>query len=75
MEALAEAGGVHTAAALLDAATRLTGIARQGVADDDPVLSGAEAILDPSTPAIFYKMSVGPEQAAFYQAHEFGHHW
>lgn len=74
-EALAEAGGVHTAVALLDAATALTKIARQGVADDDPVLSGAEAILDPSTPAIFYKMSVGPEQAAFYQAHEFGHHW
>lgn len=74
-EALAKAGGVYTAAALLDAATVLTDIARQGVADDDPVLSGAEAILDPSTPAIFYKKSVGPEQAAFYQAHEFGHHW
>lgn len=74
-EALAESGGVNTAAALLDAATALTGIERQGVAEDDPVLCGAEAILEPSTPAIFYKKSVSPEQAAFYQAHEFGHHW
>jgi superfamily I DNA/RNA helicase len=74
-EALTESGGVNTAAALLDAATVLTGIERQGVADDDPVLCGAEAILEPSTPAIFYKKSVSPEQAAFYQAHEFGHHW
>lgn len=74
-EALAESGGVNTAAALLDAATALTGIERQGVADDDPVLCGAEAILEPSTPAIFYKKRVSPEQAAFYQAHEFGHHW
>lgn len=74
-EALAEAGGVHAAAALLDAAASLTGIARQGVEDNDPLLCGAEAILDPSMPAIFYKNSVGPEQAAFYQAHEFGHHW
>lgn len=74
-EALAESGGVGTATALLDAATALTDIARQGVADDDPVLCGAEAILEPSTPAIFYKSSVSSEQAAFYQAHEFGHHW
>lgn len=74
-EALAKTGGVNTAAALLDAATELIGIARQGVADDDPVLCGAEAILEPSTPAIFYKKSVSAEQAAFYQAHEFGHHW
>lgn len=74
-EARAKAGGISTASALLAAATELTGIERQGVGADDPLLCGAEAILEPSTPAIFYKNSVSTEQAAFYQAHEFGHHW
>lgn len=74
-EACAKAGGLKTAVALLGGATELTGIERQAVPDNDPVLCGAEAILEPSTPAIFYKNSVAPAQAAFYQAHEFGHHW
>lgn len=67
--------GANTAGALLDGATDITGIGRQAVPDDDPVLCGAEAILDTSTPAIFYKKSVQPADAAFYQAHEFGHFW
>ncbi|MCP5366742.1 MAG: UvrD-helicase domain-containing protein [Hyphomicrobiales bacterium] len=74
-EARAKAGGRRSAVALLDGATTLTGIPRQAVAEDDPVLCGAEAILDPSTPAIFYKKGVPDELAAFYQAHEFGHHF
>lgn len=74
-EACASAGGIESAAALLGGATTITGIGRQAVPDGDPVLCGAEAILEPSAPAIFYKESVTPEQAAFYQAHEFGHHW
>lgn len=73
--ARATADGIATAAALLDGATRLTEIDRQAVPEDDPLLCGAEAILDPSVPAIFYKNTVSPKQAAFYQAHEFGHHW
>lgn len=74
-EARAKRGGVNTGAALLDGATDLTGIARQAVPDDDRVLCGAEAILEKSTPAIFYKKSVGPAEAIFYQAHEFAHYW
>ena len=74
-EARAKAGGIQTAAGLLDGATGLTGVGRQAVPDDDPLLCGAEAVLDRSTPAIFYKQSVGAAEAAFYQAHEFGHHW
>jgi len=74
-EACAKRGGANTGAALLDGATNLTGIARQAVPDDDPVLCGAEAVLDISTPAIFYKKSVGPAEATFYQAHEFAHYW
>jgi DNA helicase-2/ATP-dependent DNA helicase PcrA len=74
-EARAKAGGTQTAAALLDGATGLTGVGRQAVPDDDPLLCGAEAVLDRSTPAIFYKQSVGAADAAFYQAHEFAHYW
>ena len=74
-EACSHAGGEKSAATLLDALTTITGIARQGVADDDPVLCGAEAILDRSVGAIFFKKGVSAEQAAFYQAHEFGHHF
>ena len=74
-EACAAAQGKKSATDLLDGATRITGIERIAVADDDPLLCGAEAVLDPSVSAIFYKRSVGAELAAFYQAHEFGHHF
>lgn len=74
-EACARVNGDKSAAALLDGATAIGGISRQAVPDDDPVLCGAEAILEPSVPAIFFKQGVWPEQAAFYQAHEFGHHF
>lgn len=74
-EASAKRDGASAASALLDGATDLTGVERQAVPDDDPVLCGAEAILDRSAPAIFYKKSVGSAEAAFYQAHEFGHYW
>lgn len=74
-EVRAKASGALSAAALLDGATDLTGVARQAVPDDDPVLCGAEAVLDKSAPAIFYKQSVGTADANFYQAHEFAHYW
>ena len=74
-EACAAAGGKRSAADLLDGATAITDIERSAVADDDPILCGAEAVLDPSVGGIFYKESVSEEQAAFYQAHEFGHHF
>ncbi|MGH7779515.1 MAG: UvrD-helicase domain-containing protein [Candidatus Binataceae bacterium] len=74
-EARAKANGASSATALLQAATDLTEIQRQAVSPDDPLLCGGEAILDPTVPAIFYKNSVVADLAAFYQAHEFGHHW
>lgn len=74
-EACAQSGGVRTAAALLQAATEITGIKRQAVPDDDPVLCGAEASLDRDVLAIFYKNTVTKALAAFYQTHEFGHYW
>lgn len=74
-EACAAVGGKTAASDLLDGATAITDIERNAVADDDPILCGAEAVLDPSVGGIFYKESVSEEQAAFYQAHEFGHHF
>ena len=74
-EVCAQAGGKKSAADLLDGATAITGITRQPVPDDDPVLYEAEAILNLSVPAIFFKNGVSAEQAAFYQAHEFGHYF
>ena len=74
-EACAAAGGKKSASKLLDGATKITSIERNAVADDDPILRGAEAVLDSSVGGIFYKAGVSEEQAAFYQAHEFGHHF
>ena len=74
-EACVRADGQKFAAALLDGATAITDVPRQAVPDDDPILCGAEAFLDPWTPAIFFKESVSPEQAVFYQAHEFAHYF
>ena len=74
-QACARADGQKSAAALLDGATAITDIVRQAVPDDDPVLCGAEAILDPSVAAIFFKKSVSVPLAVFYQAHEFAHHF
>ena len=74
-EASAAADGGKSASDLLAGATALTGVRCVAVPDGDPVLCGAEAVLDASVRAIFYKNSVSVEQAAFYQAHEFGHHF
>ena len=74
-EASGAAGGKKSALDLLAGATALTGIRCIAVPDADPVLCGAEAVLDPSVRGIFYKDSVRVEQAAFYRAHEFGHHF
>ena len=74
-EACAAAGGKKSASKLLDGAAKITSIERNAVADDDPILRGAEAVLDSSVGGIFYKAGVSEEQAGFYQAHEFGHHF
>lgn len=74
-EARAAIDGDLTAANLLAGACKLTDIECQAVPPDDPLLHGAEAVLEPDVPAIFYKNSVPQDQAAFYQTHEFAHHW
>lgn len=59
-EARDAAGGDVSAIGLLDGATAITGIEREAVAPDDPLLCGADAILDTDTSAIFYKNAVTP---------------
>jgi len=70
-----EAGNVLTAASLLVAAAKVTGIHCLAVPEGDSLLQGGEAILVPSAQSIFYNESVGYQVASFYQAHEFAHYW
>jgi ATP-dependent DNA helicase UvrD/PcrA len=69
----AATGGDMSAAALLSAADTLTGLRRVGVAPDDPLLYGAEAVLHSGV--IWYRDDVEPWRALFYQAHEYAHYW
>lgn len=64
-----------TAAALLAAAAALTGIACHGVPADDPLLDGAEAMLDPDARTIWFNRDADPLIIPYYEAHEYGHFW
>lgn len=73
--ALAEAGGDPSAAALLTAASTLTGVLRYGVPGADPLLDGGDAALDTETGAIWFRNDIEESLARYYQAHEFAHLW
>ena len=64
-----------TAESLLKAAEEDTGIAREGVAAGDPLLYGAQAILDREDNVIRYNRDADPAIARYYQAHEYAHLW
>ena len=73
----AEANGVRSAEALLEAAQRLTGIPCHGCAAGDPLLCGAEAFYDPDEGdfgAIYFDADADPGMVAFYRMHEYAHH-
>lgn len=74
-EALAASGGDPSAAALLDAAARLTGVGREAVSTDSPLLDGGQAQLDPEAETIWYNADIDPRLATAHQAHEYGHLW
>lgn len=74
-EALALADGDTSAAALLVAAERITGIRRHPVKAGDPLLDGGAAVLDRDADTIWYDREANPLLAAFYQTHEYGHFW
>jgi superfamily I DNA/RNA helicase len=73
--ALAIAGGDPSARSLLSAAERLTGVARVPVAASDPLLDGADALLDTRSGVIVFAADTEPWRALFYQAHEYAHLW
>jgi DNA helicase-2/ATP-dependent DNA helicase PcrA len=74
-QALAAAGGQPSATALLEAAARLTGVGREAVSGNNPLLDGGLAQLDPEAETIWYNGDLDPRLAVAYQAHEYGHHW
>lgn len=73
--ACAVAKGKCTAEALLAAADELTRLKRVPVAANNPLLGGAEAVLDLEAKIIWYNQDVEPELALYYQAHEYAHNW
>lgn len=72
-DTLVAAGAAPNAASLLDTAERLTGVARVPVAAGDPLLDGAEALLDAALGLILFDADAPLWRAAFYQAHEYAH--
>ncbi|MFZ4859984.1 MAG: UvrD-helicase domain-containing protein [Desulfuromonadaceae bacterium] len=71
---LLKSGGDPSATALLNAATEITGIQRFPLPATDPLLMGADAILDPEANIIFFNQDIDTKLAVFYQMHEFAHH-
>lgn len=71
---LLKSGGDPSAMALLNAATEITGIQRFPLPATDPLLMGADAILDPEANIIFFNQDIDTKLAVFYQMHEFAHH-
>lgn len=69
------AEGVPSAAALLGAAERSTGIRREPVAAGDPLLYGGVATFDLENGVVWYDADADPGLVAFYQAHEYAHLW
>jgi len=68
-------GALAPAAALLDGAAQISGVAREALEPGDPLLAGAHAVLDRDAGRIWYaagRQAAGP-RALFAQAHEYGH--
>jgi DNA helicase II / ATP-dependent DNA helicase PcrA len=64
-----------SAFALVHAAQQITGIKMVPVDPRDPLLGGAEAVLDPELKRIWYSSTVDSQILSFYQAHEYAHYW
>lgn len=67
--------GDLSAKALLFAADEITKFTRTSVPADDPLLYGADAVLDSEVETIWFNESLPSEVAHYYQAHEYAHHW
>lgn len=67
--------GDASAAAILAAAERDTGVGRVALPAGDSLLDGGDAVYDPEPRQIWYNRDVDPGLAALYQAHEYAHLW
>jgi superfamily I DNA/RNA helicase len=74
-EVLDLTGGDTSAAALLAAVEKITGVRRHPVKAGDSLLDGGVAVLDRDADTIWYDREVDPLLAVFYQTHEYGHFW
>jgi DNA helicase-2/ATP-dependent DNA helicase PcrA len=73
---LRESGGDASAAGLLAAAARLTGIHPEPVPAGDAMLDGeAQAVLDRAAESIFYNAEADPSILLLWLAHEYAHLW
>ena len=71
------ASGNGRAAALLKAAREADTVTTRLLPSEHPLLAGGEGALHkgPSNPSIYISSSVEDDQAAYIEAHEFGHLW
>src|SRR5579872_4735340 len=65
--------GLAAAETLLDTAVEQAALLRVGVPNGNPLLCGAQAVLDRESGVIWFDQSVDPLLVRFYQAHELGH--
>jgi len=65
----------ETAEDLLTATALLTKIPCIGLPSDDPLLYGAEAVMDPEAERIWYNQEIDPLWLVVYKAHEYAHYW
>lgn len=74
-DVLGETGADTSAATLLAAAERVTGVRREPVPAGDPLLYGGVAALDTVNRVVWYDDDADPGLVAFFQAHEYAHLW
>jgi superfamily I DNA/RNA helicase len=72
---LADTSDDPSASALLAAAARITGIHPEPVSSGDPLLDGAEAVLDQEAESIFYDQQIDSLRLPLVLAHEWAHLW
>ncbi len=63
------------AEALIAAAAAKTQLPYEGLAKDDPLLYGSEAVLDPDAGRVWFRRDLDPTLRSLYLAHEYAHYW
>jgi DNA helicase-2/ATP-dependent DNA helicase PcrA len=72
---LREAANGDSAADIVKAAEQTTKVKLVPCPPGDPLLAEAEAVLDSDSGIIWFNQDIPPALLAFYQLHEYAHHW